>query len=111
MDIGIHIPIPWAAAAPHRLYAKHRQTPVLTAHGAGEDFEKACGLGQGSILAPLKWKLFLDPLLNKLNHTGAPYIMGTGDNKVEIYAAAFADDLTVIAPTHKNYKLRMERHQ
>jgi hypothetical protein len=34
--------------------------------------------------------------------------MGTGANKVEIYAAAFADDLTVIAPTHKDYTLRME---
>ena len=34
--------------------------------------------------------------------------MGTGDNKVEIYAAAFADDLTVIAPTHKDYKANKE---
>ena len=34
--------------------------------------------------------------------------MGTGENRVEIYAAAFADDLTVIAPTHKDYTLRME---
>jgi hypothetical protein len=87
---------------------KHQYGKILTADGAGEDFEKVCGLGQGSILAPPKWKLFLDPLLKELDHTGAPYIMGTGDNKVEIYAAAFADDLTVIAPTHKDYKLRME---
>jgi hypothetical protein len=34
--------------------------------------------------------------------------MGTGDNTVHIYAAAFADDLTVVAPTHKDYVLRME---
>jgi len=99
---------------PQRLIAfmlnidKHQHGRILTAHGAGEDFEKECSLGQGSILAPLKWKLFLDPLLKELDRTGDPYIMGTGENKVEIYAAAFADDLTVIAPTHKDYKLRME---
>ena len=87
---------------------KHQQGHVLTAHGASEDFEKNCGLGQGSILAPLKWKLFLDPLLKKLDQTGEPYIMGTGANTVHIYAAAFADDLTVVAPTHKDYVLRME---
>ena len=34
--------------------------------------------------------------------------MSTGENRVEIYAAAFADNLTVIAPTHKDYTLRME---
>ena len=87
---------------------KHQQGHVLTAHGASEDFEKNCGLGQGSILAPLKWKLFLDPLLKKLDQTGEPYIMGTGANTVHIYAAAFADDLTVVAPTHQDYVLRME---
>ena len=99
---------------PQRLIAfmlnidKHQHGRILTAHGAGEDFEKECSLGQGSILAPLKWKLFLDPLLKELDRTGDPYIMGTGENRVEIYAAAFADDLTVIAPTHKDYTLRME---
>ena len=87
---------------------KHQHGNILTTHGAGDDFEKECGLSQGSILAPLKWKLFLDPLLKELDRTGAPYAMGTGDNRMEIYAAAFADDLSVIAPTHKDYKLQLE---
>ena len=87
---------------------KHQSGHVLTAHGASEDFNKDCGLGQGSMLAPLKWKLFLDPLLKKLDQTGEPYKMGAGSNNVHIYAAAFADDLTVVAPTHKDYVLRME---
>jgi hypothetical protein len=71
---------------PQRLIAfmlnidKHQYGKILTAYGAGDDFEKACGIGQGSILAPLKWKLFLDPLLKELDRTGAPYIMGTGAN-------------------------------
>ena len=48
---------------------KHQHGRILTAHGAGDEFEKECGLGQGSILAPLKWKLFLNPLLKELVHT------------------------------------------
>ena len=84
-----------------------QQGHILTAHGAGKDFEKKCGLGQGSHLAPLKWKLFLDPLLNELDITGEPYTLGTGDNTVNIAAKAFADDLTVVAPTNKDYTLRM----
>jgi hypothetical protein len=44
---------------------------VLTAHGAGDEWTKTCGLGQG-VLAPLKWNLFLDPLLHLLNNTADP---------------------------------------
>jgi hypothetical protein len=43
-----------------------------------------------------------------LDQTGEPYKMGTGTNTVQIYAAGFADDLTAIAPTHKDYVLQME---
>jgi hypothetical protein len=49
---------------------------VLTAHGAGDEWTKTCGLGQGSVLAPLKWNLFLDPLLNRLQTTRDPYVCG-----------------------------------
>ena len=86
---------------------RHLHGQVLTAHGAGEEFSKECGLGQGSILAPLKWKLFLDPLLRLLRKTGKPYTMGSGSNKVDLYAAAFADDLGIFASTHADYVLRM----
>ena len=79
---------------------KHHRGHVLTAHGAGPEFEKDCGLGRGSVLAPLKWKLFLDPLLKHLRTIGAPYIMITGTDTVDIWATAFADDLTIIAPSH-----------
>ena len=62
----------------------HQRGQVLTAHGAGTEFTKKCGLGQGSVLAPLKWKLFLDPLLKKLRTIEAPYTMGTGQNKIDL---------------------------
>ena len=55
---------------------KHHRGHVLTAHGAGPEFEKDCGLGQGSVLAPLKWKLFLDPLLKQLRKIVTPYHNG-----------------------------------
>jgi hypothetical protein len=86
----------------------HQRGQVLTAHGAGADFTKRCGLGQGSVLAPLKWKLFLDPLLKKLRTIEAPYTMGIGKNKVKIWATAFADDLAIVGPTHSAYVPRME---
>jgi hypothetical protein len=37
-----------------------RKGRVLTAHGAGTEWDMDCVLGQGSVLAPLKWNLFLD---------------------------------------------------
>jgi hypothetical protein len=82
---------------------------ILTAHGAGAPFTKECGLGQGSVLAPLKWNLFLNPLLHSLQTTGAPYIPGDKNSPpLPITALAFADDLTIIAPSHHDYVLRMD---
>ena len=77
---------------------------VITAHGEGHAFTKTCGLGQGSILAPLKWKLFLNPLLRLLRTTGDPLIL---ENDTPLTGKAFADDLTIFAPTHADYTLRM----
>ena len=66
------------------------------------------GLGQGSILAPLKWNLFLDPLLRQLDVTHDPYTIGTGDNSQALRAIAFADDMTIISSTHRGYRTRMK---
>ena len=80
---------------------------VLTAHGIGEEWTKTCGLGQGSVLAPLKWNLFLDPLLHLMDDTADPYIMGSGLSAVHIRILAFADDTTIFASTHNGYLERM----
>jgi hypothetical protein len=66
------------------------------------------GLGQGSILAPLKWNLFLDPLLRQLDVTHDPYIIGNGDSSLALRAIAFADDMTIISSTHRGYRTRMK---
>ena len=83
---------------------KNQMGRVITAHGPGDSFPKTCGLGQGSILAPLKWKLFLDPLLRNLQRLPDPYKL---NKTISFSGKAFADDLTTIAATHRGYKERM----
>jgi hypothetical protein len=63
---------------------------VLTAHGAGDEWDKTCGLGQGSVLAPLKWNLFLDPLLHLMEDTSDPYIMGSGPSAIHHFLKFFS---------------------
>ena len=86
MGNGNHLPISQTTQQPHTLPTQHGHQlgKVLTAHRSGAEFTKECGLGQGSVLAPLKWKLFLDPLLKKLRTIEAPYTIGTGVNTVDI---------------------------
>ena len=81
---------------------------LLTAYGTGPTFLKECGLGQGSILSPLRWNLFVDPLLKHLRKSGDLYKTGTGSDTVSISAVAFADDMVIVAPNHRSYCIRME---
>ena len=83
------------------------QGRILTAHGPGPSFPMERGLGQGSILAPLKWNLFLDPLLRLMEETDDPYTIGHGSDENHLRAVASADDMTVIASTHRGYRARM----
>ena len=80
---------------------------ILTAHGPGPSFPMERGLGQGSVLAPLKWNLFLNPLLRLMDATDDPYTIGYGSDEQQLRAVAFADDMTVIASTHRGYRARM----
>jgi hypothetical protein len=73
---------------------------VLTAHGPGAEFKIECGLGQGSVLAPLKWNLFLDPMIKAMESTSDPYIMSDGKTIIPIRIVAFADDTTICASSH-----------
>ena len=85
-----------------------RKGRVLTAHGAGTEWDMECGLGQGSVLAPLKWNLFLDPLLKRMDTTPDPYTFVANGITHEMRIAAFADDTTIVASTHAGYLARME---
>ena len=111
---------PWAMYAVYRYHKfppaliemlinmdSNRVGRVLTAHGPGAEFKIDCGLGQGSVLAPLKWNLFLDPMIKAMESTRDPYIMSDRKTSVPIRIIAFADDTTIVASTHKGYLERM----
>jgi hypothetical protein len=86
-----------------------RRGRVLTAHGAGTEWDMECGLGQGSVLAPLKWNISLDPLLKRMDATPDPFTFTAyGITTHEMRIAAFADDTTIIASTHAGYIARMD---
>jgi hypothetical protein len=65
------------------------------------------GLGQGSILAQLKWNSSLDPLLRLMEETDDPYTIGHRSDEQHLRRVAFADDMTVIASTHRGNRARM----
>jgi hypothetical protein len=54
--------------------------------------------------APLKWNLFLDPLLNRMDNTTDPYPFTSKGITHELRIAAFAaDDTNIVASTHEGY--------
>ena len=85
--------------------AKGQSGTILTGVGPTDPFEKLCGLGQGSSLAPLKWNLYLDPLLRWLDELEDKYVI----NGEGIAVGAFADDTVFISTTHEGYLERMRR--
>jgi hypothetical protein len=113
---------PWAMRAVYRHHGyppdleemlcnmdTNRVGRVLTAHGAGDEWPMTCGLGQGSVLAPLKWNLFLDPLLKRMDNTSDPYYTFTSQGIThELRIAAFVDNTTIVASTHEGYVERMK---
>jgi exonuclease III/ribonuclease HI len=90
-----------------------RSLTVLSAHGPSDPFHPATGLDQGEISSPLLWLIFYDPLLAALRQHGGGYPLGRrlapggpgqeeevlALKRVEVGFGAFADDLTLIAPT------------
>jgi hypothetical protein len=66
----------------------------------GRAIPLSCGLGQGSPLAPLKWTLFLNPLLERIVSSPDGYIP-------TISVMAFADDFTYFSSTHSSYRARV----
>ncbi|PIA12987.1 hypothetical protein COEREDRAFT_11902 [Coemansia reversa NRRL 1564] len=71
---------------------------VLTSYGYSPAFIQHCGLAQGDSLSPLLWLLVYDLMLEKINrnHTG---FIAPGVGRIGMAAMAFADDLTLMAPS------------
>jgi hypothetical protein len=82
---------------------------IITGHGKGRAIPLSCSLGQGSPLAPLKWTLFLNPLLEWVNSALDPYIISSPDGDNPIGVMAFADDVTYFSSTNSGYRIRVSR--
>ena len=73
---------------------------IITGHGIGRAIPLSCGLGKGSPLSPLKWTLFLNPLLEWVNTAPDPYVISSPDGDIPISVMAFADDVTYFSSTN-----------
>src|SRR6185295_3213600 len=84
----------------------NRQSRVITHWGTTDAIEINDGIEQGEVLSPLVWRIFYDPLLERIQEdsklgytlsTAIPYNYNQGySNKMEWRQAvvAFADDTT-----------------
>jgi exonuclease III/ribonuclease HI len=91
----------------------HRTLQVASAHGPSATYHPETGLDQGEINSPLLWLIFYDPLLTALGKQGGGFPLGRRVSTegmgraeearalktMEVGYGAFADDLTLIAPT------------
>ena len=87
----------------------NRQTKVITHWGTTEAFEVNDGIEQGEVLSPLVWRIFYDPLLERIQEdhnlaytlsVAIPYNYNLGyakEAKWRQAVVAFADDTTWIA--------------
>jgi hypothetical protein len=82
---------------------------VITGHGKGRTIPLSCGLGKGSSHAPLKWTLFLNPLLEWVNTAPDPYIIFSPAGDTPISVVAFADDITYFSSSNTGYRIRVCR--
>jgi hypothetical protein len=84
-----------------------RQLKIITAYGLTEEIVAGDGIDQGEVISPLIWRIFYDPLLEKiqkeerLGYTVEQEIIeGAQCNNITRYrqaAIAYADDTTWIA--------------
>lgn len=66
---------------------------VITAHGLTEAYDVERGVRQGSILSPLLWRIFMDPILCQWSEQPDPFVLTDGQGgEVSIFGQAYADD-------------------
>ena len=83
-------------------------TRVLTSAGPGRWFTVPCGLGQGRVLSPHHWNVFLNPMLERLAKCKDAYRIGTAEAGVQLSAIAYADDTKLLASSYEGLKERLD---
>ena len=84
-----------------------RQLKIITAYGLTEEIKAGDGIDQGEVISPLLWRIFYDPLLDRIqNKTELGYTISykaTSESQFTLQreyrqaAIAYADDTTWIA--------------
>ena len=93
---------------------KNRVLKVITDFGLTQEIIAGDGLDQGETISPLLWRIFYDPLINKIqNNPELGYIMTTNWKKdlnlhhrekieIRVAATAFMDDTVWISSSRRN---------
>jgi hypothetical protein len=87
---------------------KKRTADVITKHRITQPYELKDGLDQGDPMAPLLWKIFYDPLINKLNKIEHGYKMTEirtsnyspihqTEKSIKLSSLVYMDDTTWVA--------------
>ena len=93
---------------------KNRRLKAITNYGTTEEIVAGDGIDQGETISPLLWRIFYDPLLNKIQkNTQLGYTMETSwrpdlnssrreELRIRTAATAFMDDTTWLASSREN---------
>jgi len=75
---------------------------VITKYGLTEKYDVERGVRQGSILSPLLWKIFMDPVLRQWKTQRDPYSLDDGHGtRLPLFGQAYADDALGLASSPK----------
>lgn len=81
---------------------------VITSHGLTESFEVERGVRQGSILSPILWRIFMDPLLKEWHAQRDPFVLRDGQGcTLPLRGQAYADDAAGFASSLEGLQARI----
>jgi hypothetical protein len=104
------IKIPTAFITLIKNLLQNRENMVITTHGNTTAYKVEDGIDQGDILSPILWRIFYDPLMNRIANSNLGYKMtqewisdlktGKEDRlQTKIAVAAYVDDTNWFAPS------------
>jgi hypothetical protein len=86
----------------------HNSAQLVVAQKRSKPFPLPAGVLQGSVLSPLLYSIYLDPLVAKLRTMGSRIRLPSKPVSEEINALMYADDIALIANSSRNLKRILE---